>query len=100
MFSEARILPSKICRVLPTNVARPFPQLFYYPGLSSKPWHDRNDFPFIDQLESNFKEIKDEYLKNEARIKLKAKPSKEIDPMHQEKEGVCMKLPFVSGGEL
>jgi hypothetical protein len=46
-------------------------------------------------LQSKFKEIKEEYLQNEEKIKQEAKPSDEIDPFHKAKEGECLKLPFI-----
>lgn len=45
MNHEARIFKSKICRT--TAVPRPFPQLFYFPGVTSKAWHDPKEFHFV-----------------------------------------------------
>lgn len=36
----------------------------YVPGLTSKPWHDRTDYPFIARLENGYLDIKQELLFN------------------------------------
>lgn len=36
----------------------------YVPGLTSKPWHDKNDYPFIEKLEEGHSDIKEELLYN------------------------------------
>lgn len=36
----------------------------YVPGLTSKPWHDRKDYPFIAKLEAGYADIKEELLSN------------------------------------
>ena len=36
----------------------------YVPGLTSKPWHDKADYPFIAKLESGYDDIKEELLFN------------------------------------
>ena len=41
----ARILASKIMRT--TAYHRPAPSLFYYPGLTSKPYHNPGQFGFV-----------------------------------------------------
>lgn len=36
----------------------------YVPGLTSKPWHDKLDYPFIARLEAGYNDIKNELLYN------------------------------------
>lgn len=36
----------------------------YVPGLTSKPWHDPKDYPFIARLEGGYSDIKNELLYN------------------------------------
>lgn len=36
----------------------------YIPGLTSKPWHDKRDYPFIAKLEAGYADIKAELLYN------------------------------------
>lgn len=36
----------------------------YVPGLTSKPWHDKQDYPFIAHLEAGYHDIKNELLYN------------------------------------
>lgn len=36
----------------------------YVPGLTSKPWHDKKDYPFIAKLEAGYADIKAELLQN------------------------------------
>lgn len=56
----ANILKTGVCR---TSAAyRPAPSLFYFPGLTSKPWHDPADFAWAKSLRKNFPLIKAEYL--------------------------------------
>ena len=41
---------------------RPNPALLFYPGLTSKPWHERKDFsPWLDKLEAATPDIFQEY---------------------------------------
>ena len=55
----AKIFASKILR---TNVkARPYPSLFYFPGLESKPFHDPYKLHFTKDFEENLGTIQDEY---------------------------------------
>ena len=55
----ATILQSAVCR---TRVkSRPAPSLFYFPGLSSKPVWDTNQFSWAPQLTSNYNTILSEY---------------------------------------
>lgn len=58
-------LDSKLVKsaILKTNTyLRPQPSLFYYPGLTSKPIWDKNQFEITKVLESNFSTIREEYL--------------------------------------
>lgn len=66
MGYEAKFFAGKICKT--TAYPRPYPQLFYFPGVTSKPWHDPKDFSFVKFVESRFQEIKEEYLKNQDAI--------------------------------
>ncbi len=61
MTYEAKLFAGKICKT--TAHPRPNPALFYFPGISSKPWHDRNEFNFVKYIESRFKDIKEEFLR-------------------------------------
>ena len=36
----------------------------YVPGLTSKPWHDKNDYPFIAKLEAGASDVTTELLQN------------------------------------
>ena len=36
----------------------------YVPGLTSKPWHNKRDYPFIARLEAGYADIKEELLYN------------------------------------
>ena len=40
------------------------PELIFFPGLTSKPWHDTADYPFIAKLEAGHEIIKRELLHN------------------------------------
>ena len=40
------------------------PELKFFPGLTSKPWHDTADYPFIAKLEAGHEIIKRELLQN------------------------------------
>ena len=62
--SRAGLFASRVLRV--PGAARPAPSLFYYPGLTSKPWHDRSAgwcAPWIDALEAATPAITQEYQK-------------------------------------
>ena len=51
----AKIFPSKILR---TNVkARPYPSIMYFPGLTSKPFHDAKEFSFVSDFKENLATI-------------------------------------------
>ena len=55
----AKIFQSKILR---TNVkARPYPSLFYFPGLSSHAFHDPAKFGFVKDFQENLGTIQQEY---------------------------------------
>jgi hypothetical protein len=60
---EAKIFAGKICKT--TSHPRPFPQLFYFPGVTSKPWHNPAEFNFTKYLQSRYEDIKEEYLKKQ-----------------------------------
>ena len=70
MTFEAKIFAGKICRT--TAHPRPNPQLFYFPGITSKPWHDHKDFNFTKYLESRYKDIKEEYLVHQKEVEKQA----------------------------
>ena len=40
------------------------PEFMFVPGLASKPWHNKQDFPFIAILEKGYNVIRDELLYN------------------------------------
>ena len=60
MNYEAKLFAAKICRT--SAHPRPYPQLFYFPGITSKPWHDPREFSFVPYLQARFMDIKNEYL--------------------------------------
>ena len=74
---EARIFAGKICKT--TAYPRPFPSLFYFPGITSKPWHETGEFSFVKYIESRFKEIKQEFLENKQAIESEAVKSMQVD---------------------
>ncbi len=47
--------------VTSTAVPRQAPTLFYYPGLTAKPFHSTHDFPFTTKVQSYIKVVQDEY---------------------------------------
>jgi aspartate beta-hydroxylase len=57
------LVQSAICRVKLSNPARPFPTLFSFPGLTSKPLHTADSLQEItDVLKRNYSVIKDDYM--------------------------------------
>lgn len=59
---SANIFKSAVARTNVRGCYRPAPSLFYFPGLTSTPWHKPEDFPFVKQLEENYSTILEEYL--------------------------------------
>ena len=60
--TRASLIASRVLRVAGTH--RPAPSLFYYPGLTSKAWHERSATwaqPWIQQLEASTGAILEEY---------------------------------------
>ena len=60
---RAQLAMSRVCRV--ANAHRPAPALFYYPGLTSRPWHERTASwatPWVSQLEAATPAITSEFL--------------------------------------
>ena len=54
-MSEARIFTSKMLR---TNIHhRPYPSLFYYPGINTQPFYNPNFFSFVKDFESNLTKV-------------------------------------------
>ncbi|CDW89104.1 aspartyl asparaginyl beta- [Stylonychia lemnae] len=102
MVYEARLFPSKICKTVTSmvNVQRPCPSLFYFPGITAKPWHDSKDFPFTKHLTKHFQEIKDEYLEKKEEIERIASKAIDVDPFHKVKEGSCLKYPYILNGHI
>lgn len=50
-------------QLLKTNVVhRPFPSLFFSPGINTQPYHDTSKFSFVNEFENNKDTIKVEYL--------------------------------------
>lgn len=59
---RANLLASRMMRV--PGAWRPNPSLFFYPGLTSRPWHERDAEwaqPWVQQLEASTSEILQEY---------------------------------------
>lgn len=96
MTYEAKLFAGKICKT--TAHPRPCPSLFYFPGITSKPWHDRSEFNFVKYVESRFSDIKEEFLKSQDKIEKSADSSDKVDPFHVVKEGKCIKFPIVNHG--
>ena len=60
----AALVASRTLRVRGAN--RPAPTLFSYPGLTARPWHERDAAPFVDwvtELEAKTPKITEEYLR-------------------------------------
>jgi hypothetical protein len=88
MTFEAKIFASKICKT--TAHPRPHPSLFYFPGITSKPWHDPKEFHFTQYIQSRFSDIKEEFMQNQQKIEKAAVNSEKVDPFHTVKEGTCI----------
>jgi aspartyl/asparaginyl beta-hydroxylase (cupin superfamily) len=59
---EARLIKNAILRL--NNSLRPYPSLFYFPGIRSSPFWNKDDFKSAKILEENYNIIKDEYFKS------------------------------------
>ena len=57
---ESRLLKSAILRL--NNTLRPYPSLFYFPGIDSAPFWNPDEFNAVKILESNYNTIKEEYM--------------------------------------
>ena len=57
--SKLAVLATKL--VTSSIVSRPAPTFFYYPGLSSYPFHDPDQFSFAEKLKVNIKVIQHEF---------------------------------------
>ncbi|KAL1521718.1 hypothetical protein AB1Y20_021373 [Prymnesium parvum] len=60
---RANLFPARILRV--KDAIRPNPTLFHYPGLTARPWHEREAAPFnswVHELEAATADITAEYL--------------------------------------
>ena len=57
---ESRLLKSAILRL--NNTLRPYPSLFYFPGIHSAPFWNPEEFNAVKILESNYNTIKEEYM--------------------------------------
>eukprot|EP00743_Colponemidia_sp_Colp-15_P010840 GILK01011995.1.p1 GENE.GILK01011995.1~~GILK01011995.1.p1 ORF type:complete len:236 (+),score=36.29 GILK01011995.1:37-744(+) len=93
----AKLLKSAILR---TNVKhRPSPTLFYFPGITSKSWHDSSEphFKWTKQLEDNVDVIKKEYL--ELRDKGFASDYHVKDDEHKLHEGSWDWFNFIDKGK-
>jgi hypothetical protein len=55
----ATIVRSGLCRT--TAAHRPAPSLFVYPGLTSRPWWDPSEFPWLERLTEHLPTIQKEY---------------------------------------
>lgn len=60
---EAKLFKSSILRI--NNSLRPYPSLFYFPGLQSNPFWSKDTFNTVNYLEKNYEIIKEEYIKAE-----------------------------------
>lgn len=58
--------------------------MFYFPGLSSRPWHDPASFPWCKEMENNVPAVRAEYE----------------NLVHRKVYYVCVKLPEQPGGFL
>lgn len=57
---ETKLIKSAVCRV--NTFSRPFPTLFYFPGLTSKQVWDKNTSKSVKILEDNYNTIKQEFI--------------------------------------
>jgi len=96
MTFEAKLFAGKICKT--SAHPRPNPALFYFPGITSKPWHDPHEFNFVKYIQSRFKEIKGEFDENQENIEKHCTESEKIDPFHKVKEGSAITYPIVNKG--
>ena len=96
ILNEARIINTKIIRT--TSFQRPFPTLFYYPGLSSKPWHDKNLFKFTRIFEENHEIIHKEYSNLKEVYKVNDYDST-TDKEHRLKEGKMNWIKLIDRGK-
>lgn len=56
---EAKLLKSAILRI--NNRIRPYPSLFFFPGIRTIPIWNKNELPAVKTLEQNYSIIKEEY---------------------------------------
>lgn len=59
-MARAQLFASRVLRV--PGTFRPAPSLFFYPGLTSRPWWRRDDIPGLAALEAATPAITQEYL--------------------------------------
>ncbi|GLD96627.1 hypothetical protein PINS_up005310 [Pythium insidiosum] len=57
---RAALLRSAMC--LTTAKPRPSPTLFFFPGLTSRAWHEPRQFDWVERLEAHRDVIQDEFL--------------------------------------
>ncbi len=92
---EARLLKSAICRV--NSIKRPYPSLFYFPGLRSSPYWDKKLIPSVKILEDNYQEIKREFM---LKRNLLENDYKLIDREHSLHKGKWEWYNYVSKGKI
>lgn len=91
---EARLLKSAICRVKSFN--RPYPSLFFFPGLQSFPFWDVKKIPSIAYIESNYDVIKKEFQQRKVDLD---NDYKLIDKEHSLHNGKWEWYNFISKGK-
>lgn len=67
MSKFAELLQSAVCRTRVPGSNRPYPSVFYYPGLSSHHLHNKDFFPVWKNLRDNHDTIINEYQNLRAR---------------------------------
>ncbi|RMX61958.1 hypothetical protein DD238_007943 [Peronospora effusa] len=85
----------------PVAKPRPSPTLFYFPGLTSTPWHDTNNLKWVQRLEANRDVITNEFLTLQKKRHGLAKNSndyKVYDKEHQLHQGHWDWLSYVTQG--
>jgi aspartate beta-hydroxylase len=86
---------------IPTAKPRPSPTLFFFPGLTSRAWHDPKEYSWIKELENNHAVIKEEYfsLKKVREMQQGVSDYKINDKEHQLHQGAWDWLSYVTQGK-
>jgi len=93
----AKLLASKILRT--SAYHRPAPSLFFFPGLSSMPYHRAADFGFTRDFESNLSTLKAEYLRLKEAYGDKNDDYKKQDGEHTLNKGTWKWMNYIERGQ-